>query len=142
MRLPSIAIRKPAMAAVAAALFAVCTALAGPSLASDSSDQQSPDLDSCKSIWTNSSAADTCVRNLTVDTEQALCRVTVDCPRGGTYQATSTVGAGCYLRDLGMGNYEYLCTNTVTYEDEDDTELVNCSAELRVASDCSFQDSS
>lgn len=118
-------------------LFALCTALAGTSLAQDSSSQDSPDLDDCKSIWTNSSAANTCVRNLTVDTENEFCRVTVDCPRGGIYQANSTVGAGCYLRYLTVNSYEYLCTNTVAYEDDDDTELVNCSAVLKVASDCS-----
>lgn len=136
MSLPNIALRKPTMVAVAAALFAVCAALAGTSLATDSSDQYSPDLDTCKSIWNDSSAADTCTRNLTVDTAQTLCRVTVDCPRGGIYQANSTVGAGCYLRQISVNSYEYLCTNTVTYEDEDDTDLVNCSAVLKVASSC------
>ncbi len=128
--------RHGSLVIAAAALFALCVAFAGPSLATDSSDQQSPDLDSCKSIWTDSSAADTCVRNLTVDTANEFCRVTVDCPRGGTYQANSTVGAGCYLRQISVNSYEYLCTNTVTYEDEDDTELVNCSAVLKVASSC------
>ena len=131
----------PAIGAIAAALFAVCAALAEPSLASDSSDPPHPALDNCKSIWNASSAAETCKRNLTVGTEPGLCTVTVDCPRGGTYQANSATGAGCYLRQVMVNSYEYLCTNTETYEADDDTELVNCSAELRVASDCSPEES-
>ncbi len=121
----------------AATTLALCAMLAGPSLATNSSDPPHPALADCTSIWNDSSAAETCTRNLTVGTEPGLCTVTVDCPRGGTYQATSTVGAGCYLHQSGGPNsYKYFCTNTETYRDNDDTELVNCSAVLYVASSC------
>ena len=136
MSLPGIAIRKPAMATIVAALFAVCTAVAGTSLATDSSDPPHPALDDCKSIWNASSASQTCTRNLAVSTEPGECAVAVDCPRTGSYQANTTVETGCYLRQTGANSYQYLCRNEVFFDPEDDPELINCEAILEIASSC------
>ena len=131
---------RPAM--VAAAVFTLCAALAGPSLAQDSSEPY-PDSDDCRSIWNASSAKATCSRNVILGTKPGFCIVTADCSDSNRYSATTAVHAGCYLTGCSAGvNCLYVCTSTVDYEADDDVDILNCSTRLRVGSDCTSDDTS